>query len=70
MFFTKSVFFCTKKDIFCFSNISRKSCELKFGEQVSFREPVLNFEKSDVDFQYFGLFPSKTVKISSDSMEN
>ena len=42
---------------------------LKFGEQVSFWEPVLNFEKSYMDFQYFGLSLPKTVKCGPKSME-
>ena len=67
MFFTKSIFFGKKNRFRFFELFSelRKSYELRFGEQASRIKCYLNFEKSYVYFQYFGLFSFENCEIWS-----
>ena len=71
MFFTK-YFFLAKKNRFRFFEVFselRRSYELRFGQRASLIKCYLNFEKSYVDFQYFGLSLPKTMKFGPKSIE-
>ena len=72
MFFTKSILFWAKKNRFRFFEVFselRRSYELRFGQRASLIKCYLNFEKSYVDFQYFGLSLPKTMKFGPKSIE-